>query len=108
MNLFFSECFLSPKLTVFSEIGNNLIRALGRTMATWLVSVLREAGAMDTAGSTRAAAATWSAARGVNSSTIMAAADWSNVRTMQNHYIRLLPSNALNVEPSVQNAVLHL
>ena len=82
--------------------------AAKQTMATWLVSVLKEAATMDTAGSTRAAAATWSAARGVNSSTIMAAADWSNVRIMQNHYIRLLPSNALNVEPSVQNAVLHL
>ena len=77
-------------------------------MAKWLVSVLTKASAMESAGSTRAAAATWSAAGGVKSSTIMATADWLSVRTTQNHYIRLLPSNALDVEPTVQNAVLHL
>ena len=44
--------------------------------------VLRDAGAGDTAGSTRAAAATWAMARGVNVSTIMQAADWTSARTI--------------------------
>ena len=41
-------------------------RAAARfTVARWLTLLLRDAGAGDTAGSTRAAAATWAAARGV-------------------------------------------
>ena len=49
------------------------------TVARWLLLVLQSAGASDTAGSTRAAAATWAAARGVTMDTIMQAADWTIV-----------------------------
>ena len=77
------------------------------TIARWLVLVLSEAGAEDSAGCTRAAAATWSAAKGVKPSTIMAAADWASAKTMNRHYIRLLPKSAFNHEQSVQDATLN-
>ena len=73
------------------------------TVARWLTLVLRDAGSSDTAGSTRAAAATWAAARGVTTDTIMQAADWSSARTMRAHYLRLLPREALTVSNTVQN-----
>ena len=76
------------------------------TIAKWLVLVLSDAGMVDSAGSTRAAAATWSVAKGVRTTVIMAAADWSSVRTMRKHYLRLLPKDALLVKPSVQDATL--
>ena len=60
------------------------------TIARWLVLFFSEAGAEDSAGSTRAAAATWSATKGVKPSTIMAAADWASAKTMYRHYIRLI------------------
>ena len=78
------------------------------TIARWLVNVLKEAGSSDSAGSTRAAAATWSAAKGVKPSTIMAAADWTAARTMRNHYIRLLPRSVLEHQPTVQDVTLAL
>ena len=65
------------------------------TVARWLMLVLRDAGAGDTAGSTRATAATWAMARGVTVNTIMQAADWTSARTMRAHYLRLLPREAL-------------
>ena len=65
---------------------------------------LRDAGTSDTAGSTRAAAATWAAARGVSTSTIMEAADWTSARTMRAHYLRLLPKEAMVITNTVQNA----
>ena len=77
------------------------------TIARWLVLVLSEAGAEDRAGSTRAAAATWSAAKGVKASTIMAAADWASAKTMNRHYIRLIPKSAFSQEQSVQDATLN-
>ena len=78
------------------------------TIASWLVLILKEAGMSDYAGSTRAAAATLSACRGISSSTIMAAADWTSVKTMNEYYMRLLPEEALNTKPSVQDATLSL
>ena len=76
------------------------------TVARWLMLVLRDAGAGDTAGSTRAAAATWAMACGVNVNTIMQAADWTSARTMCAHYLRLLPTEALVTTSTntVQNA----
>ena len=53
------------------------------TIAKWLVLVLSDADMVDSAGSTRAAAAAWSVAKGVWSTVIMAAADLSSVRTMR-------------------------
>ena len=65
------------------------------TVARWLLNILKEAGTGDTAGSTRAAAATWAMARDVSMETIMTAADWTCARTMRAHYLRLLPREAL-------------
>ena len=65
------------------------------TVVRWLtlVGLLRDAGAGGTAGSTRAAAATWAAARGVTTVTILQAAYWTSARTMRAHYLRWLPRN---------------
>ena len=76
------------------------------TIVKWLVFVLSDAGITDSAGSTRAAAATWSTAKGVRAAVIMAAADRSSVRTTHKHYLRLLPKDAISVTPTVQDATL--
>ena len=49
-------------------------------MARWLLNLLKEAGTGATAGSTRAAAATWAMAHGISMETIMTAADWTKRR----------------------------
>ena len=78
-------------------------RAAARfTVARWLTLVLRDAGASDTARSTRAAAATWTWLL-VTTDTIMQAADWSTARTMRAHYLTVLPREALTVSNTVQN-----
>ena len=77
------------------------------TVARWLTLVLRDAGAGDSAGSTRAAAATWATARGVTTANITEAADWTSARTLRAHYLRLLPKEAMTITSSVQSANLN-
>ena len=85
----------------FKPAGRQTIRA-------WLAKVLEHANIQAPGGSTRAASATWAAAKAVPISTIMAAADWSSVQTMSRYYIiRPLPQGAPASEHlSVQRAVL--
>ena len=78
-----------------------------QTVRSWLTKVLDLAGIQAPGGSTRAASATWAAARAVPISTIMAAADWSCIKTMSRYYIRPLPQGApVSEHMSVQRAVL--
>lgn len=84
------------------------------TIKRWILAVLREAGLEGTAGSTRAAAASYSLARNVSMQTIMESADWSRSSTMFRHYVRLLPAEVLahiarrsadNVQAAVLQAI---
>ena len=83
-------------------------RPAGRqTIRSWLSRVLELSNIQAPGGSTRAASATWAAAKAVPISTIMAAADWSSVKTMSRYYLRPLPQGAPASEHlSVQRAVL--
>ena len=76
------------------------------TVAGWFLIILKEVGSGASAGSTRAAAATWALARGVTVETIMKAADWTCACTMRAHYLRLLPREAFNSVPTVQDATI--
>ena len=77
------------------------------TIRRWLSQVLKQSHIDATGGSTRAAAATWAAAKAVSIATIMAAADWTEVRTMSRHYLRQLPQEApVSEHLSVQRALL--
>ena len=78
-----------------------------QTIRSWLAKVLERADIQAPGDSTRAASATWTAAKAVTISKIMAAADWSSVQTMSRYYIRPLPQGAPASEHlSVQSAVL--
>ena len=91
---------LRTTVETFKPAGRQTIRA-------WLAKVLEHANIQAPGGSTRAASATWAAAKAVPISTIMAAADWSSVQTMSRYYIRPLPQGAPASEHlSVQRAVL--
>ena len=65
---------LRTTVAPFKPAGRQTIRA-------WLARVLEHANIQAPGGSTRAASATWAAAKAVPISTIMAAADWSSVQT---------------------------
>jgi hypothetical protein len=83
------------------------------TIKRWIVSVLSEAGVEGSAGSTRAAAASFALASNVSLSTVLEAADWSRSTTMFRHYVRLLPPEVLahvasNPARNVQDAALDI
>jgi hypothetical protein len=65
------------------------------TIRRWIVLTLREAGIRAPAGTTRAAAATYSQAARVPLEKILMAADWSRATTMYRHYTRQLPPEVL-------------
>ena len=94
-------------MQLFRTTVQPLKPASKQTIRSWLSKVLDSTGILAPGGSTRAAAATWAAAKAVLISTIMAAADWSCIKTMANYYIRTLPQGASASEHiSVQRAVL--
>ena len=94
-------------MQLFRTTVQPLKPASKQTIRSWLSKVLDSAGILAPGGSTRAAAATWAAAKAVPISTIMAAADWSCIKTMANYYIRPLPQGASASEHiSVQRALL--
>ena len=84
--------------------------AASGTIRRWVVNALREAGVQDSAGSTRAAAATYALVTNTSIKRIMEAADWSTARVMYNHYTRQLPPEALqrivDQTQDVQRAVM--
>jgi hypothetical protein len=87
--------------------------AARNTIKRWIVSVLSEAGVEGSAGSTRAAAASFALASNITLSTVLEAADWSRSSTLFRHYVRLLPPEVLahvaqNPARNVQDAVLNI
>jgi hypothetical protein len=81
------------------------------TIKRWVVSVLSEAGVEGSAGSTRAAAASYALASNISLSAVLEAADWSRSTTLFRHYVRLLPAEVLahvarDPARNVQDAVL--
>ena len=80
------------------------------TIRSWIIDILKEAGINASAGSIRAAAATYASASRVSLQRILEAADWSRASTMYNHYVRTLPDEILRTirakSDSVQGALL--
>jgi hypothetical protein len=65
------------------------------------------------AGSTRAAAASFALASNITLGVVLEAADWSRCSTLFRHYVRLLPPEVLahvaqDPERNVQDAVLNI
>jgi hypothetical protein len=87
--------------------------AARNTIKRWIVSVLSAAGVEGSAGSTRAAAASFALAGHVTLNTVLDAADWTRSTTLFRHYVRLLPAELLahvagRPARNVQDAVLNL
>ena len=87
--------------------------AARNTIKRWIISVLSEAGVEGSAGSTRAAAASFALASNISLNTVLEAADWSRSTTLFRHYVRLLPPEVLahvsaNTGRNVQDAVLDI
>ena len=80
------------------------------TIRSWIIEVLQETGINASAGSTRAAAASYAAASRVPINKILEAADWSRMSTLHSHYLRILPSDVVQRihadSSSVQDAIL--
>ena len=80
------------------------------TLRSWIVEVLKESGIAASAGSTRAAAATYASVSRISLARIMEAADWSRVSTIHRHYVRILPASVLErirlEADTVQSALL--
>ena len=74
-------------MQLFHTTDQPLKPASKQTIRSWLSTVLDSAGILAPGGSTRAAVATWTAAKAVPIPTIMAAAYWSCIKTMANYYI---------------------
>ena len=87
--------------------------AARNTIRSWIISVLKAAGVQGSAGSTRAAAASFALAGNVSLASVLEAADWSRSTTLFRHYVRLLPQEVLAHVASrpprnVQDAVLDI
>jgi hypothetical protein len=85
--------------------------AARNTIKRWIISVLSEAGVEGSAGSTRAAAASYALASNITLRSVLEAADWSRGTTLFRHYVRLLPPEVLahvaqDPARNVQDAVL--
>jgi hypothetical protein len=98
-----------PNLFLITVLPQSI--AARGTIKRWIISVLSEAGVEGSAGSTRAAAASFSLARNIALSTMLEAADWSRSKTLFRHYVHLLPPVLLahiasNPPGNVQDAVL--
>lgn len=81
------------------------------TLRRWITDVLEECGVHDSAGSTRANAATRAMLNGISLQRLMTAGDWSRRTTPLRHYMRILPSATLQViaeqsAADVQSSVL--
>jgi len=70
-------------------------QAAKHTLRTWVVRTLGEAGIQASAGSTRAAAASYAAASRVPLTSILARGDWARASTFTNHYLRWFPPQTL-------------
>lgn len=71
----------------------------------WVVEMLTQAGVEGSAGSTRAAAASFALATRVPLSTILESGDWSTAKNVYQHYTRQLPPEILNRLAQPQNSV---
>ncbi len=65
------------------------------TIRNWIVDVLKQAGVKASAGSTRAAAATYAATSNISLQRILEAADWARASTMYKFYVKSLPPEIL-------------
>ena len=84
----------SVKLFVSRKMGPAVAVSNG-TIGSWLKETLTLAKIRASGGSTRKAAATYTASQGASIRTIMEADDWAHTSTMYGHYIRWLPKEIL-------------
>ena len=72
-----------------------VVAVFNGTIASWLKETLNPANIRALGGSTRKAAATYTASQRASFRTIMKAGDWAHTSTMYGHYIRCLPREVL-------------